>query len=745
MNRVETTAALSTRFRFVRRLEPAVARASSALARHPLAAIAGMLLVLTVGVFWRHVFLGYSFPWDFEGKFTATPPFVASTVGRGTWTEWVPFVGGGTPAASDPQSGLYYPLWWLMGLVRIPLTMGVLTDVQVVHVFVGALGVVALARARNLSWGWAAVAAVPYAFFGGFFGQAEHADTFRGFAYAPWLLWSLTPPLAGRRWWRITALPVVLWLIAAGAYPGDVPASFLVGGAYLLTELTTRRLWIREHIYPLALGLLGSLLIVGVVLLPYLHAEATGILYRPAQPTAEIRAFFAFQPIDALGLYLNNFAWTSEGTITAWAVGIPVIIGLTAARRDTLAKHVSLVVAGSLALVLALLPAWLPAGTLMTKIPFLFPSRFPASDYKAMIAIPLLIIAAEGWRRQTQSGSSRVWISAAVGGLLVAGVFLAPNTTGAGVTQAAWLVIGVVVLSVLLMQFASRISMRVLVAALLVLIIVDGARMTADWNNFAGINPWAVAPADFQRQTARDDYAQHLADLVANPPGSRPARTPPAVPFETQPRGSPSDADGLLGFGYYLGDYSGVITHARSVVDSSPELTSLMLQPWSAWSWPCGVVPCDGSPIQLPPVAQWTVDPHITTSSYAVSSITYNVDLSMPVVMVENELAIPGWSANLSSVHPVDVGGVFRGWQLPAGQYQFTASYVQPERRIQEVLALTALVALGCCVAVLRRQRRAGFRRRPRRSAWSGAGFGRGRFWRGQRPRRNPIRQRRIE
>ena len=28
--------------------------------------------------------------------------------------------------------------------------------------------------------------------------------------------------------------------------------------------------------------------------------------------------------------------------------------------------------------------------------------------------------------------------------------------------------------------------------------------------------------------------------------------------------------------------------------------------------------------------------------------------------MVENELAIPGWSADLSSVHPVDAGGVFR-------------------------------------------------------------------------------------
>ncbi len=707
MNDVDTTGAPRARSSFFRSLALAATRSSSTVARRPRMAIAGVLLALTVSVFWRHIFLGYSFPWDFEGKFTSTPPFVASTVGRGNWTEWAPFVGGGTPIAADPQTGLYYPVWWLMGLIRIPLTMGVLTDVQVVHVLVGALGVVALARARQLSWGWALVAAVPYVFFGGFYGQAEHADTFRGFSYAPWLLWSLTPPPPGRHWWRITALPAVGWLIATGAYPGQLPAFSLVGGAYIVTELTARRLWIRAYLLPLALGVLGSLLIVGGVLLPYLHAEANGTLFRPNQPTADVRALYALRPLDTLGLYLNNFAWTYEGTITAWAVGVPAILGLTAARRDTLTRHLSLAVAGSLALVLAVLPAWMPAGSLMTKLPFLFPSRFPASDYKAMIAVPLLIIAAEGWRRQAESGSARVWVPVAVGGLLVAGVFLAPNATGAGVTQAAWLVIGVVALTVLVMRLAAHITPRMLLPALLVLIIVDGARMTMDWNNFAGVSPWAVAPSDYPQQVLRDDLAQQLPEFVADPPERRPARTPPAVPIETQPQGSPSDADGLLGFGYYLGDYSGIITHARSVVENSPELTGLMLRPWSAWSWPCGELPCDGSPIQLPPVSQWTINPYITTTSYALSSITYSVDLSTPVVMVENELAIPGWSADLSSVHPVDVGGVFRAWELPAGHYQFTASYRQPERGVQEVLALAAILAWGGCAAVLRHHSRA--------------------------------------
>src|SRR5260370_6678933 len=112
----------------------AATRGFAAIAAHPLLATAGLLALLTVSIFSRHLFLGYTFPWDFQGKFTASPPFIASTVGRGTWTEWTQLVGGGTSIAIDPQSGLYYPLWWVLGLVRIPLTMTTLIDVQVVHV-----------------------------------------------------------------------------------------------------------------------------------------------------------------------------------------------------------------------------------------------------------------------------------------------------------------------------------------------------------------------------------------------------------------------------------------------------------------------------------------------------------------------------------------------------------------------------------------------------------------------------------
>src|SRR5687768_2135981 len=129
------------------------------MARAARSAVPVAVVALVVGAtFHRHLFAGWTFPWDFLGGYTASPAFVAQTVGRGHWTEWVPFVGGGFPMAVDLQSGLYFPLWWLLGTARVPLTFSILTAIQALHVVVGALGTVALARTRGVPRSWALVA-----------------------------------------------------------------------------------------------------------------------------------------------------------------------------------------------------------------------------------------------------------------------------------------------------------------------------------------------------------------------------------------------------------------------------------------------------------------------------------------------------------------------------------------------------------------------------------------------------------
>jgi hypothetical protein len=93
----------------------------------------------------------------------------------------------------------------------------------------------------------------------------------------------------------------------------------------------------------------------------------------------------------------------------------------------------------------------------------------------------------------------------------------------------------------------------------------------------------------------------------------------------------------------------------------------------------------------------------------------YQVHLSRPAVMVENELAIEGWHSNTVNARLISSPLPLRTWRLAAGNYSFTASYQEPDRGFQYGAVVVALLAWLASVGLIvrRRQRRA----RPEASA----------------------------
>lgn len=649
---------------------------------------------LTAWVFHEQLFDGWSFPWDFLGGYSTTPAFVAATIGRGHPLAWSPYVASGFPVDVDPQAGVYFPLWWLLGALRVPLTLGVLTSIQVAHVPLGAIGVLALARVRRLAWPWATVAAVAYVFFGGFYGQAEHADIFRGFAYLPWLLWALTPPADGARWTRLAALPPLAWLIATGAYPGQIASFGLAGLAYVAVALRVDApgSWRRQRV-ALVLATLAAAAVCAAVLLPYLRAEHAGELFRTDKPTASARAMFALSPLDFFGLYLNNFAWTREGTITAWAVGIPVFVGLACARRATLARQAPLAACGALALVLAMTPKVGPIGRAMASSGLLFTSRFPASDYKAVCALALIVMAADSWSRLT-SRRRRPWAAVtAAACVLTGGALLVPDTY-AQPTRALWLVLAVIAMTSALAVIAP--APRLLVCLLLALVVIDGMREINDYLLQGAVSPWHAPPSALAYYRQRDAYVRELPALLARAPARRPERVPESPIPEVNASGWVADA-------YHATDYDPIRERVLWEAESNPRWLSLLLAPWFAVTFPCASVGCTSGELHLPPVSGWKVSSDVKTISYGAEKIVYAVKLVQPEAMVENELAIAGWHANTDRVRPLASGTPLRAWYLPAGEYEFTASFQEPGRAPQESAAVLAIVSwLGCLLVVVR-------------------------------------------
>jgi hypothetical protein len=667
-------------------------------ARAPMIGSVAILMAITLLVFRHQVFQAWTFPWDFLGTYTTTPPFVAASVSTGHLFSWTPFVASGFPVGVNVQAELYYPVWWLFGVLGIPLTLTAMTGVQIAHVLLGALGVLALARARRLAWPWALCAAAAYLMFGGFYGESEHADIVRGFGYLPWLLWALTPPEAGR-WLRLLALPPLAWLIASGAYPGDAVSYGIVGAVYVAVAL--RKVGWRRHALALALAVASSGAIALVVLLPYLLADHAHQLYRAAPPTAPVRAGESFGLIDVLGLYLNPFAWTYDGSVTSWAIGAPVLIGLACLRRATLRHHLPLVIAGAVALALATTPKIGFIGKAMVSLSILFPSRFPAADYKAAVVIALIILAAEAWS-DVASGRVNARLRAPVAGvLLIVGAVLAPSTY-AQPTRTYWLLALVIAATVVLAL--SRPRALIFVCLLLSLIVIDGYRAARDELALGKSPSWLVSASSVGPQRARDAYIRNLPERLLQAVPERPARTAAIASVAQFPTGTNDDSLGWIADGYRLTDYGDTIERSRWQVQESPTWSRLMLASWSAYTFPCAQVGCHAGAVRLPAPSSWHPSPAVRTLRYGTNGITYAVDVRQPTLMVENELSVDGWRASLPGVRLLDAGIPLRAWRLPAGRYVFTARFEQPGRGLQELAAVAAfLLWLACTVAVLRR------------------------------------------
>ncbi len=181
------------------------------------------------------------------------------------------------------------------------------------------------------------------------------------------------------------------------------------------------------------------------------------------------------------------------------------------------------------------------------------------------------------------------------------------------------------------------------------------------------------------------------------------------APLTVAPRGNPPDAAGWVAHGYHLNDYTGPLERVLWQAGQSPTWTRLLLQPWHAFVFPCAASGCPANARSLPPPNTWHPSPDARTVSYGAGRIVYQVHLTRPAVMVENELAIRGWHTNTGRARIVKSGIPLRMWQLSPGTYRFTASYQESGRTLQYALVGVALLGwLGTILLLARRRSSAG-------------------------------------
>ena len=660
-----------------------------------------VFLAFVVGLsFRKQLFDTAVFPWDFQGRMSAGPTFVAANISNGNWPSWNPFQGSGEPMATNIGAGLYYPAHWVAGLLDIPLTLRLQAVLQVAHVWGGAVGAWMLARALGLSRQASLLAGTAFALWGGFYGQATHMHHIRGFAMIPFMLWAVTPHHGRFVMRRLLWLAPLYYLLASGGYPGQL-VPFTIGVAvYAAAHIWRVRSDVSlPQVLAVGVAFVASGVAALVVIWPFL--SSSDLLFRAVEPNVAGLERNTYG-LDDIGRFWLNFR---DKVVLATWVATPILLGLGLVRRDTLRRCGPLLIAGAASTVVLLLPHAGFFGRLFdTPLgPMLYPSRFPGADHKSLLAIVVIVASSSAWDRwSTSTARWAIMAMVPIAGLLVGGIWIDWFDDRDYTLHPVVLAI-VVGLTVALAAFAYAQNragngrpavVAWLPVVVLVLVVVDGTRQQSDGLRYPIGNPvdaWTVE-IDLDE---RYGWEIALDETLREVRSQRPART---LPIETdRPQGRPQEALGYIEPEFRMGSYGGHTVDARVRAYENLEVFDFLEQASGFLTRSCEQN-CD---IELFDDAwsQASTTRDIEVLDYGLEHITYRSTLTESALVVENEIAYPGWTIADERVTLLDNDWPLRSWRAEAGSYEFTARYESPFKVLQ--LSLLAAAVAGQLVLIV--------------------------------------------
>ena len=671
-----------------------------------------ILAIENAAIFWKHYFCGYGFPWDFSCSYFGMNAFSIGALQHGMLPQWMPFQCMGYPYALNLQSGLYYPPLWLFAAFRLPFELHTATILQCLHVLLGAIGMYFLLRRLLDATSYSVVGASMYHFFGGFYGNAQHVDIIRSFAFVPWLFLALTIDESWRvRMSQRLLIPLVVFFAATGGYPGNLISMLFIGSLYVAAQLMNRGAggW-SWRLLP-CVAEVGGLVVLGLGLAA-IHLAPAWIERAELYASGDRGRYFSLWVEHLAALLFSSTPMTGARSMNSTFLPIPgLLLALFMSRRAIKDHWVWFVVlVGSLAMVTgAKSPLWV--ALVSVAEPFRL-SRFPSSDYRPLIALALVVLSASGLRSLHRGeiglrsfvvrGVAAFLIVALAGRAMYGGFLEAPVAVGLLVALASlWLV------SMMRGLADSRWS-AIAVTALVILICLDAFRVLPDmatWHepSIATLyerRGWVDAASRLRRERMFDEARQ-----------PRPARQ------ETAHSGWYSWA-GYTEGRFMMADKTPCLLRDANAVFRAPREKAYMSGGWTPLVLPTTVLDAGSGRDAVAAELQSALDAAtdapsgIRQTGYGIDTISYDVTLPSPALVVENEMYFPGWEATLDfpgrreRIRAIPVAGSLRGWVLPRGTYSMTAQFHLRYTGIYRMISLASLAAwiLHATVGVWRRR-----------------------------------------
>lgn len=675
-----------------------------------------VLLILTVqniAIYFGHYFMHHVFPWDFAQGYYAFTAFWTTAVDQGLFPQWIPFQSMGYPLAMNLQSGMYYPPLWLFPAFGIPYTLTAAVVVQCLHVLFGSIGMFFFLRVKLGSQMLALTGAIMFQFFGGFYSNAEHVDIIRAFAITPWLFhafsFQLVRPVSSLSLRTAIAaievrnllIPIFVYLMAVGGYPGNFVSSLFVLAVYVLLQMAKSCLHLKSAAQSFSTAVSALLLTLLGLAMAFVHLGPAwlekGSLTREHTSASIAKMGLWFEHLPTL--FLSNSSLPGEISMTSCYITLPAAVLLAFLPFEKVKEFWM----ESALLVLALLMVAGPKSPVFTSIVKALPplnySRFPSSDYRIFIGIFLILLGMAALKSVSENilslplFTAKALVSAIL--LFVGYVYfqkIDPLLSFPSLPFAALLTIAGLTLVALYWGGNKKVPVTFMYAVVALLALADGVRVIPLLELHRGgavVSTWRDKDSYFGYKA----YGHRTTggklpvyDILGNPPSSRPSR------IDSQSARGFSWAGYLTG-NYLASDSGGTKLTTLQKIENNPDLNHYMLLPW---------VPIlfrpdygNGTGTEAPLLANES----IRQTRYGLDAVQYRVRLNSPRFMIENETYFNGWKATLtggainSEISAISFQEGVRGWQLPAGEYTMEARFQFPHLKIYRSISVVAFLA----------------------------------------------------
>lgn len=678
-----------------------------------------LLALQNLVVFQNQYFHDFGFPWDFTEGYYAMTVIWTTLVSQGVYPAWVPFHSMGMPFALILQTGAHYPPLWIFPLFKIEYSLHAAVVFQSLHVLFGAVGMFLFLRlsipSNRYQPFYAFFGAFVFQFFGGFYSNAEHVDIIRAFALAPWLFYFFylcgpdSPKLSLRHFY----IPGLILFISTGAYPGNIISGLSVAGLFCLLQL----IWIwqqgstlKDTLRLAALIFLMTCLGLG---LSFFHVAPAWLLKDYLLRGAEAGHFnnMVWLTIKHLpALFLENGVVPGETSMSSTYLTLPALIVLSFLPLRVIKRQWVSVGILTFSVSMAAGPNsffWSVLTKVLTPMQY---SRFPSSDYRIFAAIMLVYLACLAIKAVAEGDITRKALIARIV-LVLFWFFLGidasyPALRMAAVYQASAICISTLACLTLFICFGKqrpRALLSLMLAGLL-LTSLDAIRVLPRMGLFfrgVDVSTWQLPSIStlYERQGWPLRKNGHLLtyEILPNAPHRRPAR----IQIDDV-----SDYRGFTTGAYTLNTvrFSNMLKSAAMILDQ-PIYKEFMLSEWVPLFFEEPQHRPGDANIAIPIDSIGTAFRKASNDNsemvrqvfYGVNMIEYTLSLAKPMLMVENEIYFPGWSATLKSeqrssqIQAISVNDIFRAWQLPAGNYEMTARFELPNLWVYNGISIASL------------------------------------------------------